>query len=915
MEKILNNRVIQSNVFICLLVVFLLFGKTGVAENPFGADIVVAADGTGDFTKVQAAIDAVPSNSERRTVIYIKRGIYDQEKLMVPGEKINITLIGESRDETILSYHIYDCTAGKCPPEDATKWTGDNIRTSATLTVMGNGFRAENLTIRNTAGPVGQAQAATIRSDKCVFINCNLEGYQDTLYFWSEGNRSYFQNCLVVGRTDYIYGGAIVFFQGCEIRSWGGGWITAPSTPQAQAYGFVFNECQLTYALNSPRSGDDGVKVRFGRPWHNYPKVAWLRCTMTEYIHPEGWGDTWSMDYAATSPDLHLYEYKNTGAGADKSGRAAWVGIKELNDTEALNYTVQKVMGATDGWDPTAEAPLIQSFFWKATGASGWLVAGNWEPEAIPQTGESASVIGDKTIIADGDTFAADLNLKDSAKLEIISPSTASYISVANAVISSGAEVSLSGKIATKDKVEFNISGVLTLNLTLSGVHELTKTGTGKLILASDNLNFSGNLIVNSGTVEAAVANSLGKGNITVKNGASLILGHGNSLQAKSKLEVETGSNLVLNATVTTSEFFIGDSMQIVGEYNSTTNPGLISGPGKIVVGRPDVFTFIGGANGNWDNPVHFVPALLPLAGESVIVSKEIETTSTNFLADIILKSPGNVRLRGSHTCLGTIFMESGTNFRYNTGGAGMSLNAPIMVEGDVQMIMESGNANGSVMELKGAIKGSGKMTALNNGKGTVNSGTLLLTGDNSGFTGTWDLTFYSTKYPSIPGYLTFVEGKSENAFGAGKIVAGLGNKVILNHQKCAGNSLDITLSGNARVVLSANIEVIDYTLNGTSVDNGIYSATTHPDIYEGSGTLTVGTTHTETIGKFNLIQYYKETLFLLGNQSEIAVYDILGNKIFQNTNKVNSVKNLTPGIYIVKYDVDNQKGVLKIRK
>jgi pectinesterase len=83
--------------------------------------------------------------------------------------------------------------------------------TSATFTVVGNGFKAENLTFQNTAGPVGQAQALTVKGDKAVFLNCDIKGYQDTIWFWNNGKRAYFKGCLITGRTDYIYGGGIVF--------------------------------------------------------------------------------------------------------------------------------------------------------------------------------------------------------------------------------------------------------------------------------------------------------------------------------------------------------------------------------------------------------------------------------------------------------------------------------------------------------------------------------------------------------------------------------------------------------------------------------------------------------------------------------------------------------------------------------
>ncbi len=679
-------------------------------ENPVNADIVVAADGSGDFTTLQAAIDASPSNSDRRTVIYIKRGLYNTEKLIVPADKINLTLIGESREETVISYHIYDCSQGKCPVEDAALWTGDNIRTSATLTIIADGFRAENMTIQNTAGPVGQAQAVTVRGDKCVFISVNFYGYQDTMYFWSDGKRSYFEDCLVVGRTDYIYGSGTVFFQSSEIRSWGGGWITAPSTAQNQPYGFVFNECNITYALNSPRGGDDGNPVRFGRPWHNYPKVAWLQCEMTEMIHPQGWGDKWNMDYANTSPDLHLYEYKNSGPGADMSQRADWVGLKEITDEEALEYTIQKVMAGNDGWDPTEEPPLVQTYSWTGNDDNdGWKVPENWDPVGIPAKGESAEADGVYTLIAEGDTFAADLSIKNGVQLQIAASSTVNYLTVATGALQATSDVTLYGKISTKDSIVFSGEKILNLNAALSGVHPLVKTGSGQVNLNNDNSNFSGLIIIYEGTLEAAVANSLGKSSLQISSGAKLILGDNNAFYAKSKLEVETGASIVLNADVTTSEFFIDGVIQDIGEYTSVTNPDLISGEGKIIIGRPETFVFHRGANGNWDVPENFTPALLPEAGETVIVEEEMETTSTIFEADIVLQNGGNLRLRGEHSATGTIHMKEGTSFRYNTSGTGMTINAPVTVEGNVTMIMESGNSAGSTMTLGGTISGSQK--------------------------------------------------------------------------------------------------------------------------------------------------------------------------------------------------------------
>lgn len=345
--------------FRTIWLLLFIFVATSKGWKP-NHDIVVALDGSGDYTSIQAAIDSVREHREKRTVIYLKNGCYDQEKLIVPEAKKNITLMGEDRTKTVIRYHVYCCNCdealnGMCPVDSVKRWEGDTIRTSATLTIRGEGFRAENLTIENKAGPVGQALVITVQADKTVFEDCSLKSYQDTIYLWSAGCRTYFKNCLVVGRTDYIYGAGIGYFEDCEIRSWGGGWITAPATPKEQKYGFVFNRCAITYAENSPRESDDGRPFRLGRPWQKYPKVAWLQCEMSSMVHPEGWGDTWRMDYASTSADLHLYEFNNTGKGADMTPRAEWAGLRELTQLEARDYSVRKVMCGSDGWDPTED--------------------------------------------------------------------------------------------------------------------------------------------------------------------------------------------------------------------------------------------------------------------------------------------------------------------------------------------------------------------------------------------------------------------------------------------------------------------------------------------------------------------------------------------------------------------------------
>ncbi len=886
-------------------------------SQDFTPDITVALDGSGDFTLIQDAIDAVPDNSPTPVIIYIKRGLYNTEKLFIPDNKTNVVMVGESRDETIISYHIYDCSGGylgRCPAEDAELWPTAYLTSSATLTIRGDDFRAENLTFQNTAGPVGQAQALAIRSDRVIIRNCNVTGYQDTIYFWSNGKRSYFENCLIVGRTDYIYGGGTVFFQDCEIRSWGGGWITAPSTPLAENYGFVFNECDITYALNSPRNGDDGNSIALGRPWNDYPKVAWLYCHMTEKISPLGWPTTWNMSYATTSEDLHLYEYQNTGPGADMSGRADWVGIRALTDQEAENYTLEPVVSGSDNWDPLATPPLTTVYQWTGEAADPfWLLPENWDPQEVPDTTQAAYVEGLYNVIADGGHFVADLSLSEGAILEVIAPSEVTYLAMSNASLQSNENVSLQGRIRTKDTLTVNsISDTLILNAEIQGKDPIHKTGEGQLTLAESSPEFAGYWQITAGNLTAAATDALGKAqSITIENLATLTVDTEDAYFFETPLYLEAGGQITLNANILVQEFYIDGEIQPTGIYNATTNPGVINGSGSIEVAWSGNFTFIGGSNGNWDNPAHFQPAFLPEAGDTVYNAIEMETTSFVFPADIILQSTGRIRLRGEHSATGTIYMEGGSDFAYATSGQGFTLDMTTVVVGDISFLMNSAATPTHAMRLGGNISGESIITARNTRTDTENTGTVVLSGDNQAFAGTWNLTVAS----GHPNSVTAIEGASANAFGQSLITVGANNRAVLSHENCVGNELRATLLDNGRIQLNTLVRVDQAVINNFGLPAGIHNASTHPQFFTGAGDLMVDIgTAVEDLDQSVKIYVANGELHIEGIEVQTSVFDLTGRALIQNASaNIIPLRGLIPGLYIVQYAADGKIGTRKV--
>ncbi len=292
-------------------------------------DFVVAADGSGDFTEVQAAIDAVPHLRKNRTNILIKEGTY-KEKLIVPSTKTNITFIGDGADKTILTFDDFASRKNQFGEEIGTSG-------SSSVYIYGDGFEAYDITFENSAGEVGQAVAMRVDGDKVKFVNCRFLGNQDTLYPHGKNSRQYYENCYIEGTVDFIFGWSTVWFEGCEIYCKRNGYITAASTEETSAHGFVFNNCKIE------GSADKG-SVFLGRPWRPYAQTIFMNCELSEIIHPEGW-DPWRSEEKKKT--AFYAEFNNSGKGAKTKSRATWT--HQLTKEEADKITIENVLG---GWIP-----------------------------------------------------------------------------------------------------------------------------------------------------------------------------------------------------------------------------------------------------------------------------------------------------------------------------------------------------------------------------------------------------------------------------------------------------------------------------------------------------------------------------------------------------------------------------------
>jgi pectinesterase len=335
MKRIIRLAGITLRAGLCVLILLVLnMGCRSAAPGKSAVkpiNIVVAADGSGQFTNVQAAIMSVPSGSRTNpVVIHVKPGTY-KELIYVQREKRFFHLVGEDPEKTILTYDLYANIKGS---------DGKPIGTFHTpsTTIDANDFTAVNITFENSAGAVGQALAIRVDGDRAVFHNCRFLGWQDTILL--NRGRQYFENCYIAGHVDFIFGAAAAFFEKCHIQCLGDGYITAASTPVDQPFGFVFSNCKIT--------GDPPeARTYLGRPWRIYASTIFLNTEMSRGVRPEGWND-WKKP--ETHQTARYAEFNSTGPGGSPKPRADWA--KQLTKAEAAAITPAKVLGGADGWNP-----------------------------------------------------------------------------------------------------------------------------------------------------------------------------------------------------------------------------------------------------------------------------------------------------------------------------------------------------------------------------------------------------------------------------------------------------------------------------------------------------------------------------------------------------------------------------------
>ena len=313
-----------------------------------GADAVVAADGSGDYTTVQAAVSAYTSATEADPyIIAVNPGTYREVVSLKNKPYTQIIGAGGSASDTVI---VYDNASGTTKSGGGTYGTGG----SATFTNGSKNTLIENLTISNdfdetahadlVSGYVGQAVALLAQGDRQVYENVRLLGNQDTLYSkyssTAGDSREYFHNSYIEGDVDFLCGNGIAVFDETTLKVLTSRTavpiLAAPQTPSG-VLGFLIVKSTIeTDGSNS------AAKLTLGRPWAATAQMTIRDTAVNATVTSAGyqdWGTSWT--YAAA----RFSEYNNSGTGASATRQA-------LTDTDAASYQLANYLAGTDSWAP-----------------------------------------------------------------------------------------------------------------------------------------------------------------------------------------------------------------------------------------------------------------------------------------------------------------------------------------------------------------------------------------------------------------------------------------------------------------------------------------------------------------------------------------------------------------------------------
>lgn len=272
---------------------------------------------------------------------------YKDPRTFISGN--NISIIGLDYENTTITNTTPKETFANAFGQNAN--ISEGIGNNDVFQITGKNIYFQGVTIKTGIGDnAGRDIAVHDKGDKNIYKNTRLWGYQDTYTNNNTNGRFYFENGIVRGRTDYLCGKGDIWFESVTLQQIKGGYAAVPSTPKK--YGWIFNNC----TIKGETSDVDG-NYTLGRPWGSGTPIAlFINTKMEAKPSAIGWNEMsggWPARFAeynsvtASGTTISLSNRKKIFADTHENDPI-------LTAVEASEYSIAKVLGDGDDWDPTA---------------------------------------------------------------------------------------------------------------------------------------------------------------------------------------------------------------------------------------------------------------------------------------------------------------------------------------------------------------------------------------------------------------------------------------------------------------------------------------------------------------------------------------------------------------------------------
>lgn len=302
--------------------------------------IVVSADGHGDFNTVQGAIDHLSNDHSDRRLVRIMPGRY--EEIVYFRGKSKISFIGHHKDSVLICYPNNGVFNNKpIYPEEGLTY---HNRRSVFGLDNSSEIQISNMTIRSIGEAPAQAEALLVKGDKIVVSDVNIEGSGDAL---QATGRIYIQNSKIQGYGDNVLGYGAVFFKDCDFVSTYGPHMWIRNS----------NENHGNVCLNCTFRTVGDVETTIARTNDNkkggypYCEAVLINCKM-EGVRPEGWGVSGKgIDH------IHYWEYNSVsltdGRPVDITGRDSISRQLSMEEDSMIIANYSKPEFVLDSWSPS----------------------------------------------------------------------------------------------------------------------------------------------------------------------------------------------------------------------------------------------------------------------------------------------------------------------------------------------------------------------------------------------------------------------------------------------------------------------------------------------------------------------------------------------------------------------------------